>query len=333
MKPKLQRKGGAKGKQSRDKLHKFMVSVQNFVKSEGGQDEPEPHGYMEMLAKRKSRKEMRKEKRKLKKKKRMKVKQPAEENEQSVSVDTAPHKAPPAIKTKPQSPCAGAELTDREKKPKRKVYFEKTAHQPEKKAKVQMMRKKALMEANEMEDQEIKKLEKRLGLHKRRNKKSLPQSFISDGLDYILGILEPGGSGFYDSDEDVESAKAKSRLKKLEEEEDHDDELDEGEEEDEEEDRDDEGKEEEDHDDRVDEGKEEDHDDEGEEEEDHDDEVDESEEEEDHDEGDESEEDEDTGENEDIEKGEGASGEDDEENTQDKSSVSQYGRQNNQWLF
>lgn len=321
MKPKLQRKGGGKGKQSRDKLHKFMVSVQNFVKSEGGQDEPEPHGYMEMLARRKSRKEMRKEKRKLKKK-RMKVKQPAEENEQSVSVDTAPHKAPPAIKTKPQSPCAGAELTDREKKPKRKVHFEKTAHQPEKKAKVQMMRKKALMEANEMEDQEIKKLEKRLGLHKRRNKKSLPQSFISDGLDYILGILEPGGSGFYDSDEDVESAKAKSRLKKLEEEEeDHDDELDEGKEEDEEEDHDDEG-EEEDHD-EVDEGKEEDHDDE----------VDEGEEEEDHDEGDESEEDEDKGENEDIEKGEGASGEDDEENTQDKSSVSQYGRQNNQWLF
>ncbi|MCJ8731206.1 hypothetical protein PDJAM_G00196640 [Pangasius djambal] len=260
MKPKFQRKGGGRGKQSRDKLHKFMVSVHNFVQSETGHDELESHGHMEMLSKRKSRKEMRKEKRKLKKKKKMKAKQPAEESKQSGSVGAAPQKAPPAIKPKPQSSCAAAaaaaaELSDKEKKPKRKVHFEKTAPQPEKKAKVQTMRKKALIEANELEDREIKKLEKRLGLHKRRNKKSLPQSFISDGLDYILGILEPGGAALYDSDEDVDSAKAKNRLEKLEEisedeeDEDHDEsehmgeEEEEGEEDGEEEEEEEEGEE------------------------------------------------------------------------------------------
>ncbi|KAK3546349.1 hypothetical protein QTP70_025754 [Hemibagrus guttatus] len=210
MKPKFKRKGGGKGKQSTDKLHKFMVSVHNFVKSEGGYDEAESRGYTEMLAKRKSRKEMRREKRKLKNRKK-KGKQPAEERKQSVDVEAAPQKPP----SKP----AGAELRDEEeeKKPKRKVRFEETAPQPEKKAKVQTMRKKALMEANEVEDREIRKLEKRLGLHKRKNKKSLPQSFVNDGLDYILGILEPGGCGLYASDEEEESDKAKRGLEKLEE--------------------------------------------------------------------------------------------------------------------
>lgn len=228
MKPKFRRKGGGRGNESRDKLHEFMVSVQNFVKSEGGHDEAESRGHAEVLIKRKSRKEMRKEKRKLKKKKKTKAKQRVEESKASGGEDAAPPEAPPeapsAIKAKR---CAGAELSDEEKKPKRKVHFEETAPRPEKKAKLQTMRKKALLEANEVEDREIKKLEKRLGLHKRKNKKSLPQSFVSDGLDYILGILEPGGSGLYDSDEDVASEKAKSELEELGEEEEDDEDLDE----------------------------------------------------------------------------------------------------------
>ncbi|KAB5578993.1 hypothetical protein PHYPO_G00189430 [Pangasianodon hypophthalmus] len=325
MKPKFQRKGGGRGKQSRDKLHKFMVSVHNFVQSEAGHDELESHGHMEMLAKRKSRKEMRKEKRKLKKKKKMKAKQPAEESKQSGSVDAAPQKAPPAIKPRPQSSSAPApapaELSDKEKKPKRKVHFEKTSPQPEKKAKVQTMRKKALIEANELEDREIKKLEKRLGLHKRRNKKSLPQSFISDGLDYILGILEPGGAALYDSDEDVDSAKAKNRLEKLEEisedeeDEDHDESEHTGEEEDE-------MKEEEEEEDEMEEEDEEEEDEEiegdGEEEEEGEEKEEEEEEEE---EGEENEEDEVEGEDASEEEDEQDDG--DEENPQDKSSSSE----------
>lgn len=321
MKPKFHRKEGGRGKQSRDKLHKFMVSVQNFVKSEGGHDESESHGHVGMLAKRKSRKELRKEKRKVKKKKKMKAKQPTEEIKRSVSVDAASRKTPPAIKTKPESTPAAAELSDQEKKPKRRVHFEKTAPQPEKKVKMHTMRKKALMEANEEEDREIKKLEKRLGLNKRRNKKSLPQSFISDGLDYILGILEPGGSGLYDSDEELDSAKAKSRLEKLEElgedeeeeDGDHDEEGDTGDEEGDtgdEGENDDKGGDEEDAE-EIEEDEEEELEEEGEEE------VEEEEEEDGEEEGEEEE----------VEEGENASEEEDEQdegNSQENSSVSQY---------
>ncbi|TRY88693.1 hypothetical protein DNTS_026132, partial [Danionella cerebrum] len=63
------------------------------------------------------------------------------------------------------------------------------------------------------------KLEKRLGLNKRKNKKTLPQSFIDDGLDYILGILEPGASamGLCESDEELDIDKAKDNFDQLEE--------------------------------------------------------------------------------------------------------------------
>lgn len=47
---------------------------------------------------------------------------------------------------------------------------------------------KLLNEANLIEDKEIKKLEKRLKLNKRKNK-TIPKSFVTDGLDCILFIL------------------------------------------------------------------------------------------------------------------------------------------------
>ncbi|KAJ8277597.1 hypothetical protein GJAV_G00077350 [Gymnothorax javanicus] len=79
-----------------------------------------------------------------------------------------------------------------------------------KKSKVQERRKQALLEANVQEDKEIKKLERYLGLNKRKNKKTLPQSFAEDGLDYILGALEPGlsTSGMYANEEDMEVSDA-----------------------------------------------------------------------------------------------------------------------------
>lgn len=49
-------------------------------------------------------------------------------------------------------------------------------------------RKITLMEANKKEDKEIKKLEKQLKLNKRKSK-SVPKSFIDEGLDCILFIL------------------------------------------------------------------------------------------------------------------------------------------------
>ncbi|KAM6376429.1 nucleolar MIF4G domain-containing protein 1 isoform 1-T1 [Alca torda] len=57
-------------------------------------------------------------------------------------------------------------------------------------------RKRALLEANEEEEKEIRRLERRLGLGKRRKKKQegtefekVPQSFLRDGLGYVLGAL------------------------------------------------------------------------------------------------------------------------------------------------
>ncbi|XP_010561350.1 PREDICTED: nucleolar MIF4G domain-containing protein 1 [Haliaeetus leucocephalus] len=56
-------------------------------------------------------------------------------------------------------------------------------------------RKRALLEANEEEEKEIRRLERRLGLGKRRKKQEgaaaekLPQSFLRDGLGYVLGAL------------------------------------------------------------------------------------------------------------------------------------------------
>ncbi|XP_063777970.1 nucleolar MIF4G domain-containing protein 1 [Pseudophryne corroboree] len=76
-------------------------------------------------------------------------------------------------------------------------------------------RRKALLEANEKEEKEIKRLEKSLRMNKRKNKSSLPQAFTQDGLDYILGVLEPGGSvsGLYDQED--EEANTAEKLQKL----------------------------------------------------------------------------------------------------------------------
>ncbi|XP_077007475.1 nucleolar MIF4G domain-containing protein 1 isoform X2 [Tamandua tetradactyla] len=69
-------------------------------------------------------------------------------------------------------------------------------------------RKRALLAANEEEDREIRKLERCLGLNKRKKKgdgSSVPLSFARDGLDYILGALESGkNSGLYESSSEEE---------------------------------------------------------------------------------------------------------------------------------
>ncbi|XP_049570948.1 nucleolar MIF4G domain-containing protein 1 [Orcinus orca] len=69
-------------------------------------------------------------------------------------------------------------------------------------------RKRALLAANEEEDREIRKLERCLGLNKRRKKgdgSSVPLSFARDGLDYILGALDSGkSSGWYESSSEEE---------------------------------------------------------------------------------------------------------------------------------
>uniref|UniRef100_A0A8C1BV73 Nucleolar MIF4G domain-containing protein 1 n=1 Tax=Cyprinus carpio carpio TaxID=630221 RepID=A0A8C1BV73_CYPCA len=232
---KARRKGKA-GKQTHtDKLQKFKDSVNDFVKSKGGlgENESDRRG---LFVKRKSRKELRKEKRKLKKAK--KKSHYTGQSLQSPSEDPAPntpaakeektHK--PALKTtgnlkdaaqKQQKANKDSVNTkdNKEEKTKRKVHFSEDPPKQREKSGLSGSRKRALLEANIEEDKEIKRLEKRLGLNKRKNKKSLPQSFTSDGLDYILGILEPGASatGLYESDEEMDIDKAKDDFEELDE--------------------------------------------------------------------------------------------------------------------
>ncbi|XP_009001011.1 nucleolar MIF4G domain-containing protein 1 isoform X2 [Callithrix jacchus] len=97
-------------------------------------------------------------------------------------------------------------------------------------------RKRALLAANEEEDREIRKLERCLGLNKRKKKdggSSIPLSFARDGLDYILGALESKkNSGLYDSSgEEEEEEDAGQTLPESDLESDSQDESEEGEEE------------------------------------------------------------------------------------------------------
>ncbi|XP_037591874.1 nucleolar MIF4G domain-containing protein 1 [Cebus imitator] len=102
-------------------------------------------------------------------------------------------------------------------------------------------RKRALLAANEEEDREIRKLERCLGLNKRRKKdggSSIPLSFARDGLGYILGALESEkNSGLYDSsgeeeeEEEEEEEDAGQTLPESDLESDSQDESEEGEEE------------------------------------------------------------------------------------------------------
>ncbi|KAI4872596.1 hypothetical protein NFI96_016485, partial [Prochilodus magdalenae] len=227
MKPKAR----FRGNQQKDKLHKFMVSVNQYVKSQAGEEDTERYERMGGFVKKRSRKELRKEKRRAKKAKRRNPEKPGgagagpdppkqqqqQQQKKSALKDTAGKRAASAAgKTKaPESrPGSGKPA---EGKLKRKVRFDDAVQQQEsKKAKLDMARRRALQEANEDEDKEIKKLEKRLGLHKRKNKQTLPQSFKDDGLDYILGILEPGMSAALLEDEEEEDMRARSDLEKLE---------------------------------------------------------------------------------------------------------------------
>uniref|UniRef100_A0A671M828 Nucleolar MIF4G domain-containing protein 1-like n=1 Tax=Sinocyclocheilus anshuiensis TaxID=1608454 RepID=A0A671M828_9TELE len=236
MKAKAQRKGKVKaGKQThRDKLQKFKDSVNNFVKSKGGfgENESDQRG---LFVQRKSRKELRKEKRKLKKAK--KKSRYMGQSPQNPSEEPAPNT--PAEEEKTQKPAQkttgnlknaaqkqqkankdSVNTKDNEEETtKRKVHFSEDLPKQGKKSSLNESRKRALLEANIEEDKEIKRLEKRLGLNKRKNKKSIPQSFTNDGLDYILGFLEPGASatGLYESDEEMDIDKAKDDFDELDE--------------------------------------------------------------------------------------------------------------------
>nr|XP_046226579.1 nucleolar MIF4G domain-containing protein 1 isoform X2 [Scatophagus argus] len=227
-------KQNSKKKKGNAVLQKYMVAVDEFIKSKGGTEEVENDHSMRFV-KRKSRKELRKEKRKMKK---AKMKSHYEGKKTvSLLLDEGEKSEIPADKQQQKK----KKKMEKAKKEVSKAHSGKSTGDPTEKtdnskslssskkgkktSKLQESRKMALLEANEAEDREIKKLERCLGLNKRKNKKSLPQSFVADGLDYVLGVLDPGSSavGMYGDDDDMDMAK--ENFEKLDEDEDPGDEM------------------------------------------------------------------------------------------------------------
>lgn len=197
-------------------LQKYKMSVDEFIKNKGGSEEVEADKGDLRFVKKKSRKELRKEMRKMKKAK-MKSHYEGKKFSSLPSEDETNAAAPADKKQKKRkgkskkdeseapsskSSAAPANKSDSTKSPSAKAGKKKNNR-------LQESRKMALLEANEDEDREIKKLERCLGLNKRKNKKSLPQSFVADGLDYILGVLDAGSSAVdaYGDDDDMDTAK------------------------------------------------------------------------------------------------------------------------------
>lgn len=206
MKGKFKPKG--KTKKGNVVLNKYRTAVEDFVKTKSSSDDVD-HDRGFKFVKKKSRKELRKEKRKLKK---AKMKSHYEGKKECVTVpppadEEKPNEQKKVEKKKKKNGTQSKDLPDTSKKPAQKS---KPQPKSDKKInKLQESRKMALLEANEQEDREIKRLERSLGLNKRKNKKNLPQSFVVDGLDYILGVLDSGSSAsaMYDSEDDMDMAK------------------------------------------------------------------------------------------------------------------------------
>ncbi|KAJ0022855.1 hypothetical protein NQD34_014989 [Periophthalmus magnuspinnatus] len=202
-------------------LQKYKVALEEFVKSKSSSDNVD-HSSDFKYVKKKSRKELRKEKRKLKKAK-MKSHY---EGKKDLTPPQVVGETPVQEKRTPKKKKTNKLKKDLPDTSSSKVFVNKqesfkssTTKKAKRTTKLQETRRQALLEANEQEDREIKKLERSLGLNKRKNKKSLPQSFVADGLDYVLGVLDSGSSGaaMYDSEDDMDMAK--DNFSKLEEEE------------------------------------------------------------------------------------------------------------------
>ncbi|XP_008054604.1 nucleolar MIF4G domain-containing protein 1 [Carlito syrichta] len=196
---------GGRGKGARERL---KLAVEEFVQATSVD---EVHGGSEGRGAalgcrpggRKSRKELRKEKRHLRKARRLRrTVGPAPGGSDGVEEADGPQgdkeeeNARPARSRAPQPP--------KEPRPSRaKVKAPPGKTRPTAAATAASARKRALLAANEEEDREIRKLERCLGLNKRKKKgdsHSIPLSFARDGLDYILGALESGkNSGLYES--------------------------------------------------------------------------------------------------------------------------------------
>lgn len=203
----MKKRGAAAGRARRggEKLNRLRLAVEEFVKAAGDQP-PLPASVGSERPNRKSRRELRKEKRRLKRSRRR-----LQQHGETGKAPAAPARPAPAASPKvPASPPAAVKQRPEPPRQQKAVRPPVPAPRP---AAISWSRKRALLEANEEEEKEIRRLERRLGLNKRRKKKGnsgaegLPQSFVRDGLDYVLGVLGSGaGLGELCGDSDQEEA-------------------------------------------------------------------------------------------------------------------------------
>uniref|UniRef100_A0A8C3RU56 Nucleolar MIF4G domain-containing protein 1 n=2 Tax=Chelydra serpentina TaxID=8475 RepID=A0A8C3RU56_CHESE len=206
------------GSRQPGRLQKLRLAVQEFVQAAGELSPPQPGVQPAGGRGRRSRRELRKEKRRLKRsRRRLHHREPgaAEEagesgsgrGEQTQAVGRGPLPTVgrgPLPAAGPASPAPGHQRLQRPrvgaKRPPQKG--------PSAAAAAASARKRALLAANEEEEREIRRLERRLGLSKRRKAgaSSVPQSFARDGLGYVLGALEPEAtlSGLYEESSEEE---------------------------------------------------------------------------------------------------------------------------------
>ncbi|KAM7124018.1 LOW QUALITY PROTEIN: nucleolar MIF4G domain-containing protein 1 [Ciconia maguari] len=204
------------------KLDRLRQAVQEFVQAAG--DQP-PLSLLKDSERqnRRSRRDARKEKRRLKRSRRRRLQrgEPAEAPAKPAPAKPAPAKPAPAARPKAPASPAAAVAKPRPGPPRQQeaVRPPVPARQPRAAppaAATTSARKRALLEANEEEEKEIRRLERQLGLGKRRKKQEgtaaekLPQSFLRDGLGYVLGALGsgPGLSRLCESSDEEEAPEA-----------------------------------------------------------------------------------------------------------------------------
>ncbi|KAM6089010.1 nucleolar MIF4G domain-containing protein 1 [Chlamydotis macqueenii] len=215
---KMKRRAGARARRG-GKLDRLRQAVQDFVQAAGDQP-PLPLLKDSERQNRRSRREARKEKRRLKRNRRRRLQRGELVEAPAAPAKAAPAKAAPAkaapAKAAPAKPAPAA----RPKAPASPAAVGKQRPGPGPRpraaaaAATASARKRALLEANEEEEKEIRRLERRLGLGKRRKKQEgtaeekLPQSFLRDGLGYVLGALgtRAGLSRLCESSDEEEEA-------------------------------------------------------------------------------------------------------------------------------
>ncbi|XP_068002114.1 nucleolar MIF4G domain-containing protein 1 isoform X1 [Melanerpes formicivorus] len=213
------------------KLDRLRHAVQEFVQAAG--DQPQ----LSLLKgserqNHKTRREARKEKRKLKRSRRRRLQRGELVEAPAAPAKLAPIKpatAKPAAAARPRAPASPAAPVGKQRPgpPRQQEAVRSSVPTPTPStaaaaAAAASARKRALLEANEEEEKEIRLLERRLGLSKRRKKQDgtaverVPQSFLRDGLGYVLGALgsRAGLSRLCESSDEEEAPESQPRPQK-----------------------------------------------------------------------------------------------------------------------